>query len=81
MEKARTGGGNCCFNHIIGLPRKDGIEKLFFYYEKMLYLALLDPGFINSLTARPGQSAYKFKEKHHWVNKATGLGIHLTGNL
>jgi hypothetical protein len=25
--------GDCCFNHIIGLPRKDGIEKSIFDYE------------------------------------------------
>jgi hypothetical protein len=42
-EKARIGRGHCCFNHIIGLPRKDGKEKPFFDYEKMLYLALTTP--------------------------------------
>jgi hypothetical protein len=26
QEDART-NGDCCFNHIIGLPRKDGIDK------------------------------------------------------
>jgi hypothetical protein len=37
--------GNCCFNHIIGLPRKDGkIEKLMFDYEKLLYDSLLTAG-------------------------------------
>ena len=60
--------------HIIGLPKKDGIEKPFFDYEKMLYLALLEPGYINNMTGRPGP-AYKFKLKHLWVKKATGLGI------
>jgi hypothetical protein len=29
--------GECCFNHIIGLPTKDGIEKPMFDYEKTLY--------------------------------------------
>jgi hypothetical protein len=29
--------GDCCFNHIIELPRKDGIEKAIFDYEKLLY--------------------------------------------
>ena len=28
--------GDCCFNHIIDLPRKDGIEKSIFD-EKLLY--------------------------------------------
>jgi hypothetical protein len=29
--------GDCCFNHIIGLPIKEGIEKPIFDYEKILY--------------------------------------------
>ena len=73
-ELARTSKSGCCFNHIIGLPKKDGIEKPFFYYEKMLYQALTVPDYLNSMTARPGLAAYKFKEKHLWVKKATGLG-------
>jgi hypothetical protein len=32
--------GNCCFNHIIGLPKKDGIEKKIFDYEMQLVEAL-----------------------------------------
>ena len=35
--------GDCCFNHIIGLPRKDGIEKSIFDYEKLLFDSLLTP--------------------------------------
>jgi len=27
----------CCFNHIIGLPSKDGLEKPIFDYEKIIY--------------------------------------------
>jgi hypothetical protein len=34
--------GDCCFNHIIGLPTKEGVEKVIFDYEKTLYNALLD---------------------------------------
>ena len=67
-------GGYCCFNHIIGFPRKDGIEKPFFDYEKMLYLALTSPEYINNFTGRP-TVAYPFKVKHLWVKKATGLGV------
>ncbi|MFL6380566.1 MAG: hypothetical protein ACJ72S_04655 [Nitrososphaeraceae archaeon] len=26
--------GDCCFNHIIGLPTKEGMEKAMFDYEK-----------------------------------------------
>ena len=43
-EKYRIRGRNCCFNHIIGLPTKDGIKKPIFDYEKML----LEPGYLNS---------------------------------
>ena len=60
--------GECCFNHIIGLPRKDGIEKPLFDYEKMLYDAL----FISQYHNPP---PLRFKEKHLWVKKATGLGV------
>ena len=60
--------GDCCFNHIIGLPRKDGIEKSIFDYEKLLYDSLLIPGFYNPLE-------HSFKHKHLWVKKATGLGV------
>jgi hypothetical protein len=41
--------GDCCFNHIIGLPRKDGIEKSIFDYEKLLYDSLLLPDYYNPL--------------------------------
>ena len=36
LEDIRT-DGDCCFNHIIGLPTKEGIEKLMFDYQKILY--------------------------------------------
>ncbi|MGA7370174.1 MAG: hypothetical protein WBX01_13680 [Nitrososphaeraceae archaeon] len=29
--------GDCCFNHIIGLPNKNGEDKPFFDYEKILF--------------------------------------------
>ena len=32
LEDIRT-KGLCCFNHIIGLPKKDGVEKPIFDYE------------------------------------------------
>ena len=60
--------GDCCFNHIIGLPRKDGVEKSIFDYEKLLYDSLLIPEFYNP-------SKHNFKHKHLWVKKATGLGV------
>jgi hypothetical protein len=33
QQDART-NGDCCFNHIIGLPKKNGVEKPIFDYEK-----------------------------------------------
>jgi hypothetical protein len=59
--------GDCCFNHIIGLPVKDIIEKPLFDYEKLVYDSLLIPDFYNPLQ-------HTFKLKHLWVKKATGLG-------
>jgi hypothetical protein len=64
LEDIKT-NGNCCFNHIIGLPTKEGMEKAIVDYEKILYDALLN----NDV------SYYGFKHKHLWVKKATGLGI------
>jgi hypothetical protein len=67
QEDIRT-NGNCCFNHIIGLPTKEGMEKAIFDYEKILYDALL----VNDYSSNP---RYTFKNKHLWVKKATGLGV------
>ena len=64
QEDIRT-NGDCCFNHIIGLPTKEGMEKAMFDYEKILYDVLLDNDISN----------HAFKHKDLWVKKATGLGI------
>jgi len=80
-ERDRATKGDCCFNHIVGLPRKDGTEKPLFEYEKQLYNALMLPGYLNSYphakTARdyPNTVLHPFKEKHLWIKKATGLGV------
>jgi hypothetical protein len=71
--------GNCCFNLIIGLPRKEGMEKPLFDYELILYKALMQQGYLNSYPYQRDQqqndTTYTFKEKHVWIKKATGLGI------
>lgn len=67
QEDIRT-KGDCCFNHIIGLPRKDRIEKSIFDYEKLLYDSLLIREFYNPVK-------HNFKHKHLWVKKANGLGV------
>jgi hypothetical protein len=51
--------GDCCFNHIIGLPQKDGNDKPLYDYERTIF---------DSLVAHNGN-------KHLWIKKATGLGI------
>jgi hypothetical protein len=78
-NKDRIYRGDCCFNHIIGQPRKDGVKKPLFDYELLLYRALTKPGFLNSNPSlhrnNPNNIKYPFKEKHVWVKKATGLGV------
>jgi hypothetical protein len=69
QEDVRT-NGDCCFNHIIGLPTKEGMEKAMFDYEKILYDSILVNDCCNSLNHN-----HSFKHKHLWVKKATGLGV------
>jgi hypothetical protein len=67
LEDIRT-KGECCFNHIIGLPTKDGLEKPIFDYQELLYEALLSSDFCNPLN-------HDYKDKRLWIKKATGLGV------
>jgi hypothetical protein len=50
--------GDCCLNHIIGLPQKDGNDKPLYDYEEIIYDSLIGNG----------------SSKHLWIKKATGLG-------
>jgi hypothetical protein len=63
-----TTNGDCCFNHVVGLPTKERSEKPIFDYQKILYDALQISDYVNSLR-------HDFKHKHLWVKKATGLGV------
>src|ERR687887_12118 len=63
-EDVRT-NGDCCFNHIIGLPEKDGIDKPLFDYERIIF---------DSLVTHYGNTL-SHGNKHLWIKKATGLGI------
>jgi hypothetical protein len=63
-----TTNGICCFDHIIGLPKKDGTAKPIFDYQKILYDALLISDNYHLMT-------HAFNQKHLWVKKATGLGV------
>jgi hypothetical protein len=64
QEDVKT-DGDYCFNHIIGLPTKEGMEKAMFDYERILYDSILVNDILN----------HTFKYKHLWVKKATGLGV------
>jgi hypothetical protein len=39
--------GDCCFNHIIGLPQKNGKEYPIFNYEQTVIRALMEPSYLN----------------------------------
>ena len=43
QEDIRT-DGDCCFNHIIGLPQKDGNDKPLYDYEEIIFDSLVTPG-------------------------------------
>ena len=58
QEDIRT-NGDCCFNHIIGLPQKYGIDKPLYDYEQIIFDSLVTQNY----------------NKHLWIKKATGLGI------
>jgi len=62
LIQAQASNGKCCFNHVCGLPTKDGKEYPLFEYERILYDYLLT-------------NEGSFKDKHLWVKKATGLGV------
>ena len=40
QEDIKT-NGDCCFNHIIGLPQKDGIDKPLYDYEGIIFDSLV----------------------------------------
>ena len=63
QEDIKT-NGDCCFNHIIGLPQRDGQDKPLYDYEKIIF----DP-----LVTQNGNT--NLINKHLWIKKATGLGI------
>jgi hypothetical protein len=69
--------GDCCFNHIIGLPRKDGVEKPIFDYERFLYDALMRPGFMNNRTpSRSDQCYHRVYDNYLEARKVQNNIIH-----
>jgi hypothetical protein len=79
-EVTRSSKYDCCFNHIVGLPTKDGIEKPMFDYERDIYFGLQKPYYLNSYSStdqfhiKSNNILFPFKAKHLWIKKATGLG-------
>ena len=67
-QQAFSTKGNCCFNHVVGLPQKDNKEFPLFDYEKLLYDSLLTNDSLMSVDK-------SFKDKHLWCLKSTGLGV------
>jgi hypothetical protein len=53
----------CCFNHIIGLPKKNGEEKPLFDYELVLYKSLMENVYLNSNIKIDMPSAHTFAER------------------
>jgi hypothetical protein len=69
LVQAKETNEECCWNHVVGLPRKDGKKEYpLFDYERTLFYSLIDQEVNNPLN-------HSFKDKHLWVNKATGLGV------
>ena len=62
--------GDCCFNHIIGLPQKDNVDKPLYDYEKIIFDSLI----VSSYSYDTQNSSHN-SNKHLWIKKATGLGI------
>jgi hypothetical protein len=48
--------GWCCFNHIIGLPQKNGIPQPLWDYQNQIYRTLMQPGYLNSSPSAGGVS-------------------------
>src|SRR5919106_1222346 len=47
-RKGNKTSSQCCFNHIIGLPKKAGIQHPLYDYELIIYRCLLQPSYLNS---------------------------------
>jgi hypothetical protein len=60
--------GDCCYNHIIGLPSKNAIDKPLYGYEKIIFDSLVE-------SPLDTQNHNANHNKHLWIKKATGLGI------
>lgn len=71
LQIAEATNQNCCFNHVVGLPVKDGKQYPTFDYEKIIYDNLIS----KSDYDKASKIDTNFKNKHLWIKKATGLGV------
>ena len=72
----------CCFNHLVGLPRKDGIAKPLFDYEKLLYDSLLlplIPEYNNNNHHHTSSRHNNFKDKHQALDDAAAKSAKVLG--
>jgi hypothetical protein len=60
---AGSGNRNCCFNHIIGLPKKNGITQPLWNYQDMIYRCLMIPNYINSKPTPEYPLSHSLSEK------------------
>jgi hypothetical protein len=65
QEDIKT-NGDCCFNHIIGLPSKDTVDKPLYDYERIIF---------DCLNTQDNDNSNSSNNKHLWIKKATGLGV------
>jgi hypothetical protein len=68
-------GKSCCFNHIMGLPEKNGVPQPLWNYQDQINRALMIPGYLNS-SPNKGQPAHTSEEKRDRELKQVGSYIH-----
>lgn len=71
-ELAKHLNNRCCYNHLIGLPVKQGVKHHIYDYERLLFDELMKSKPDNDVTATIIE---KQQYKHLAVVMATGLGI------
>jgi len=58
----------CCFNHIIGLPRKNGIEHPLYDYEEILFKCMEIPSYQNN-TPHKGSDNYRWESLRERIDQ------------
>ena len=73
---------SCCFNHVIGLPTKNGEVKPLFDYEHMIYRTLTIPNYLNYKPVHmiSGNSYAEERERQKKMQDGTAA-VHSTSKL